>query len=451
MNRFQFSGLLLLLIGFTFFSCQKEEIEIIDNTPGDAITSDSALAKLLLDTSMNNGSIDDFIDGTPCSSIQMPFDVLVNGQTITISNQTQLVALAQITSPITLVFPITVVFEDFTTLIVNSQQELDALAQSCQAFNNAIDCVELVYPVTFFVYNANNEQTATVVINNNTELFAFLSNLETGVYVAIQFPITVILADGSLVSVTSHNQLQAIIENCEDSIPDPPAPSELETILTTGNWYVSLFFDDEDETYLYADYEFSFNSDGTAAAVSGSNTVNGSWFISSSSSDLKLNLDFGNDIPFDELEEDWKVLDFNNEQIRLRDGSDLLTFSRTPYSGGNGNVQQLNDILLDGLWYVALYLEDSDEDYTSIFNSFQFDFQTGGIVSVSNNSVTLQGNWFVTIENENNLKLILSFSDVYPLDEIDEDWFVIEFQNNQVKLVDDDDDDDPDVLIFEKL
>src|SRR5690606_3496890 len=348
--------------------------------------------------------------------------------------------------PITLVFPITVVFEDFTTLIVNSQQELDALAQSCQAFNNAIDCVELVYPVTFFVYNANNEQTATVVINNNAELFAFLSNLETGVYVAIQFPITVILADGSQVSVTSHNQLQAIIENCEDSIPDPPAPSELETILTTGNWYVSLFFDDEDETYLYADYEFSFNSDGTAAAVSGSNTVNGSWFISSSSSDLKLNLDFGNDIPFDELEEDWKVLNFNNDQIRLRDGSDLLTFSRIPNSGGSVNVQLLNDILVDGLWFVALYMEDGDEDETANFNSFQFNFQSNGVVKVSNNVVTLNGSWLVTSGNSDNLKLILSFIDVYPLDEIDEDWYVVEFQNNQIKLIDDEDDDDPDEL-----
>lgn len=451
MNRAQLTGLLLLFFGYFLVSCQKEEMEIIDNTPGDSITIESSLAKLLLDTSMNNGSIDDFIDGTPCSSIQMPFEVIVNGQTITINNQAQLEALAQISSPITIVFPVIVVFEDFSTILVNNQQELDALAQSCQAFNDAIDCVELVYPVTFFVYNANNEQTGTVVINNNAELFSFITNLEAGVYVALQFPVTVILADGSQVSVTSHTQLQAIIENCEDSVTNPHNPADLEHLLTSGKWFITLFFDNEDETYLFADYNFTFNSNGSATASSGSNTVNGSWYISSSSSGLKLSLDFGDDNPFDELEEDWKVLDFNNNQIRLRDGSDLLTFSRTPYSGGNGNVQLLNDILLDGLWYVALYLEDGDEDYTSIFNSFQFDFQSNGVVTVSNNVVTLNGNWFVTTGNGDNLKLILSFSDVYPLDEIDEDWFVVEFQNNQFKLIDDDDDDDPDELVFQKL
>lgn len=451
MVRIQFTGILLLFLSFFLFSCQKEEMEIIDNTPGDAITIESPLAKLLLDATRNNGKVDDFIDGTPCSSIQMPFDVIVNGQTITVSTQIQLQALAQTTSPITLVFPITVVFEDFSTLVVNSQQELNALAQTCLDFNNTIDCVELVYPVTFFVYNSNNEQIGTVVINNNAELFAFISNLGTGVYVALQFPISVILADGSQVSVTSHNQLQNIIENCEDTIPDPPVPDDLETILTTGNWFITLFFDDGDETYLFADYEFTFNPNGSASASTGSNTVNGSWFISTSSSGLKLNLDFGDEDPFDELEEDWKVINFNNDQIRLRDGSDLLTFSRTPYTGGNGNVQLLSNILMDGLWFVALYLEDGDEDETSNFNSFQFNFQSNGVVTASNNTVTLEGNWFVTLESNDSLKLILSFENVYPLDELDDDWYVVEFHNNQVKLIDDDDDDDPDELVFEKL
>src|SRR5690606_11501714 len=109
-----------------------------------AITLDSSLAKLLLDATMNNGSIDDFIDGTPWSSIQMPFDVVINGQTITIRNKTQLEALAQISPPITLVFPITVVFEDISTLEGYSREEVYELDQCCQAVNNGINCVDLV-------------------------------------------------------------------------------------------------------------------------------------------------------------------------------------------------------------------------------------------------------------------------------------------------------------------
>jgi hypothetical protein len=450
MKRTKLTSLLLLFfLGILLLSCQKEEMEFVDNTPGDAITSDSTLAKLLMDASRNDGSNDDFIDGTPCSSIQMPFDVIVNGQTITVSNLIQLDALAQITSPITIVFPITVVFENYTTLEVNSQQELDALAQACETVNNAIGCIDIEYSVTFFVYNSNNEQTGTVVINSKAELFAFISGLGDGVYVALQFPVTVTLADGSQTTVTSNAHLEAMIEGCEDSIPDPTSPIELETILTTGNWFVGLLFDTIDETHLFAEYEFTFNSNGSATANSGSNTVDGSWFVSSSSSgSLKLNLDFGEDEPFDELEEDWKVLDFNNNLIRLKSGSRLLIFSRVAYDGGvNTDVSLLTDILIDGLWLIAFYL---DELGASSYSTFQFNFQTNGTVSVSNNIVTLEGNWFVTVKANGDLKLILNFIDAYPLDELDNDWLVVEFQNNQVKLVDENSNNN-DELIFEKL
>ncbi len=449
-----FMFFLLLFMSFLFTSCQKEEMEIIDNTPGDAITTDSALAKLLLNTSQNNGGIDDFIDGSTCTSLQFPFQVIVNGQTITIQNETALMNLANTTASITLVFPVTVVFEDFSTLIVTSQQELDALAQVCQSINEAIDCIDLVYPITIFTYNSNNEQTGTVVVNSNAELFALVSSLDTGVYIALEFPINVILADGSSVTVTSNAQLQGLLESCEDIVtdpPDPPSSSELENVLTTDSWFVSFFFDNEDETSDFAGFEFIFNTDGTATASNGVLNEPGTWSITTSNSgSLKLILDFGSEHPIDELDEDWTVIDFSNELIRLRDDDEFLSFSRTPNTGGNsGDAQLLSDIMIDGNWFVALYLEDGDEDETSNYNSFSFDFQPNGVMIVSNTAVNLNGTWFIT-GSDGNLKLIFNFFDVYPLDELDEDWFVLEFQNNQVTLVEDDDD-DADKLVFEKF
>ncbi|PIX10457.1 MAG: hypothetical protein COZ75_01730, partial [Flavobacteriaceae bacterium CG_4_8_14_3_um_filter_34_10] len=153
--------LVILLMSFVFFSCQKEESEFID-TPIDTITANSVLSILLQNASQNSGSIDDFIDGTPCSSIQFPYQVIINGQTITITDVTDLADLANTTSPITIVFPITVVFEDFSTLVVNNQQELDALVILCQSLDDSISCLDIVYPITFFIFNSNNEQTGTV-------------------------------------------------------------------------------------------------------------------------------------------------------------------------------------------------------------------------------------------------------------------------------------------------
>ncbi|MEX0998092.1 MAG: hypothetical protein WDZ45_13660 [Flavobacteriaceae bacterium] len=462
MKHFNLKITYFLVISLFFISCQKEEIDIIDETPGDAITLETPLTNLLLNTTQNNGGVDDFIDGTSCSSIQFPYQVIINGQTITISDETDLLPIANTTAPITIVFPITVVFEDFSTLVVNSQQELNALGQLCETLNEAIDCVELVYPITLFIFNSNNEQTGSVVINSNIDLFLFLSSLEPGVFVQIDFPITVILADGTTVTVTTNEQLQTLIENCEDVVTDPPPnPLDLETVLTTDIWYVSYYFDDEDQTDDFGGYAFTFNSDGTANASNGSNTVPGSWSVTNSSGgQLKLNLDFGVDNPFDELEDDWNVTEFSNEIIKLFDisggdgSTDYLNFSRTPTQGGGGGgnpvVQELKDILTDGNWFVALYLEDGEDDETSNFNSFSFDFLQNGTVEVSNSQVTLQGTWQVTIDSDDNLELVLNFSSNFPLDELDDDWLVIEFQNNQVKLADDDDS-DADILIFEKF
>ncbi len=454
---FLFMCVFLLFMSFLFTSCQKEESEFINDTPDETLTASSVLAKLLLNTSQNSGSFDDFIDGTSCSSIQFPYQVIVNGQTITLENEEDVTALSNTSAEITIVFPITVVFEDFSTAVVNTQQELNGLGDVCDSIDEAINCISLVYPVTFFTYNADNEQTGTVVINDDAALFAFLSSLEEDTYIALDFPITVVLADGSNVTVTSNAQLQGLIESCEDVVTNPPSPLDLEEVLTTDSWFISFFFDDEDETYEFEGYEFFFNTDGSAFATNDDETENGNWSVTTSSGgQLKLNLDFGDDDPFEELEEDWKVIEFSQELIRLFDVSggdgstDYLTFSRTPSTGGGGTQgQELRDALEDGAWFVALYLDDGEDDETSDFNSFSFDFQESGTVVASNSSGNFNGTWFVTGSGDN-LKLIINFNDVYPLDDLDDDWDVISFTDSQVQLRDDDDS-DADILTFEKF
>lgn len=447
---FLFICVFLLFMSSLFLSCQKEESEFINDSQEETLTADSILAKLLLNTSQNSGSIDDFIDGTSCSSIQFPYQVIVNGQAITLENEEDVTALSNNGADITIIFPVTVVFEDFSTAVVNDQQELNALGEVCDSIDEAISCIDLVYPVTFFTYNAANEQTGTAVIDDDAALFAFLSSLDEDSYIALDFPITVVLADGNSVTVTSNAQLQGLIESCEDIITDP-SPLELETVLTTDSWFISFFFDDEDQTSDYADYEFVFNTNGTTTITNGSNVEDGTWSIDQSGSShiLRLILEFDDEEPLEELEEDWKVIDFSNDLIRLKKGNDFLTFSRTPFTSGGTNAEQLRDILTDGNWFVALFMEDGEDDETSNFDTFQFNFIPNGQVVVTNPGSTLFGTWFVE-EDDDELELILNFEDAYPLDELDDDWLVFELQNNQVELRDDDDG-DADLLIFEKL
>ncbi len=215
--------------------------------------------------------------------------------------------------------------------------------------------------------------------------------------------------------------------------------SALVTALTNGDWYITYFFDDTDETTDFIDYVFNFASDNTATATDMSGTTNGSWSTTSGdNTPLGLNLNFGTSIPLDELADDWDVLEVTNDIIRLKDISggdgseDFLTFERTPFDGGNGN-DDLSSILVDGLWFVASYMEDTD-DQTANYAGYELDFNMDGSVSASNGSTTNNGTW--TVFSGGN-QMTLNFGTDLPFEEFnDDDWDVISVSSTEVVIQD---------------
>ena len=222
--------------------------------------------------------------------------------------------------------------------------------------------------------------------------------------------------------------------------------------LTTGDWYITNYFDDVDETASFTDLVFNFATDGTATASGVGMTTNGTWSTSAGDeTPLELNLNFGLAPPFDKLEEDWDVLEVTNEIIRLKDisggdgSTDFLTFERNPASNGNGG-SDLSTILVDGSWIVTSYL-DNGNDQTNDYAAFTFSFAADGSVTANNGSVT-NGNW--SAQNGNN-KLVLDFGTTIPLDEFNDDWDVIAVSETQIELRDvSGGDGTTDTLIFTK-
>ncbi|MGN6490853.1 MAG: hypothetical protein ACTHLE_02575 [Agriterribacter sp.] len=109
----------------------------------------------------------------------------------------------------------------------------------------------------------------------------------------------------------------------------------LTATITSGNWRITQFMEDNvDETAHFSGYIFSFDQSGNATAVRESNTINGHWSAGNDDSKDKLNLDFGSSDPWEELNEDWRILERTNSKLRLQhtsggDGSvDYLTFER---------------------------------------------------------------------------------------------------------------------------
>jgi hypothetical protein len=126
---------------------------------------------------------------------------------------------------------------------------------------------------------------------------------------------------------------------CEDDSNDDSqnpsnSPSSSSETIQSSNWEITNYEDDnENETYHFDGYSFDFAENGEASTTNGTNTVSGTWsFTNDSDGNLELNLDFGQQEPWDDLEDDWDVLSVSDSKIDLKDVSggdgsiDLLTF-----------------------------------------------------------------------------------------------------------------------------
>ncbi|MFD2725634.1 hypothetical protein [Hyunsoonleella rubra] len=572
--------ILLLVLGvlFTMTSCRTEDDLAIDPPTEETIEANSMVANLMSRTASNDGSSDNIIDNASCLSVQLPVTVTVNGIELTINDEDGYQDIEDIIDlfdddidSVVISYPITVILIDYSTVVVNSDSELAALTANCVGENeddDDIECIDFQYPITASVFDENNDLINTITINNDNDMYDFIDDLDEFAAVTINFPITVIFPDGSTQTINSIQELEDAIEMADDTCDedddndfddddcDNCTTSDLETVfadcsewtvdklerndndlednyvgyvfefnsdgtilvtqgsntfngtweasgsgnnisvvinvtglpdfndtwnlheieqdddevdvdlrlgddrlrfesdcqsggniddtalvnaLTSGDWYVTYFFDDTDETADFADYVFNFASDNTATASDMSGTTNGSWSTTSGDdTELGLNLNFGTGIPLDELADDWDVLEVTNDIIRLKDVSggdgseDFLTFEREPFDGGNGN-DDLESILTDGLWIVASYTEDAD-DQTSDYAGYELDFNIDGTVSASNGSNTNNGTWSVFSSGN---QMTLNFGTDMPFEEFnDDDWDVISVTSTEVVIQD---------------
>jgi glycosyltransferase involved in cell wall biosynthesis len=273
--------------------------------------------------------------------VVLPVTVIVNGQQIVVDSpseyqtvQNAIDAFSNDDDIVNFIYPITVQFQNFSTQVVQDADDLDDILDDCDDDDgfDEISCISINYPISISIYDADNQLAQTVTIQNNTSLINFLNNLGNNVFIAINYPISVVNSNGQTVVITSNNQLENFIEDsigvCNNSSGNI---DDLSTILTSGTWFVSYYFEDDDETTDYAGYVFTFNSGGTISVLKSGNTTSGTWSNFLDSGVQKLDLTFSDD-NLDDLEEDWRVIEYNSNLIKLKDGSgddaEYLYFSK---------------------------------------------------------------------------------------------------------------------------
>ncbi len=330
--------LLILTLSFALTQCQKEETEIINEPPPtESIVAGSPLTRLLLRTSQNPTACDDVLDNSSCFSVQLPVTVVVNGVTITVNSESDYQSVQDAKNlpgddVVNFNYPITIRYDNFTTQVVTTQSQLNQLVNNCDDDGfNEIDCILINYPIVVNFFNTNNQVANSVTIQNNAQLFNYITSLTPSVLSTIVYPISVTNSVGVSIVISNNNQLEDFIEDsiddCDDSsIPNPGFVS----VLTSGTWRVTYFYeDDDDETTDYLGYNFTFNPNFSILVEKNSVTSSGTWSNYMDDGDNKLDLLFS-DSNLDELEDDWKIVEYTTTEIRLRD-----------VSGGDGSVSYL--------------------------------------------------------------------------------------------------------------
>ncbi|WP_372745912.1 hypothetical protein [Lutibacter sp.] len=213
----------LLILLLSVGSCM-EEIDVTEGQDPNTNNKDSETTTNYKRVGMHDGSDDDFIDETSCSSIKFPYSLSANNIPLTLSSiaDYQLVKdifnLSSIdVDTIVFNFPITIINQDYSETIITNLEALNSVTDTCNItiLNNlnAITCVDIVYPIKISLFNLDTDQTTIISVENDEALFNFMNNLSENIVYSVQYPINV-LSNTITSAISSDTDLKSIIDSC---------------------------------------------------------------------------------------------------------------------------------------------------------------------------------------------------------------------------------------------
>ena len=258
--------------------------------------------------------------------------------------------------------------------------------------------------------------------------------MEENDLVSIQFPVILILSDGSEVRVDNLDQLEQIIHDAADDCDEDDDydyndddcmhcdQDQIREVLTTGcnTWYVDeLEINGEDLDANYEGYSLQFFEDGTLTAIHGNDAYPGTWEVSGEGMHTQLKLEVS-DLP--DFNFEWKVYevkpDHDGKEIKLRFGDNKLDLKTKCDEEDDYNEDecmycdqdQVRELLATGCntWYVE-ELEINGEDLDANYDGYSLHFHEDGTLTVKYGYDEYPGTWEVTGEGNNtHLKVMVN-------------------------------------------
>ena len=200
-------------------SCAKELEVNIPEPDTSALKANTILADLMQKTSLNDGSNDNIIDNASCFNVQLPVTVIVNGMEIFIETEEDYELVESIfdedendEDTIEINFPIIIIFNDFTEITINDQEALESyIDDDCNdGSDDDIECIDFQYPINASIFNSVTEQFTDITIQNDEEMHEFIEDLDENDTATIDFPITIILFDGTEIIIVIGKSIVAV-------------------------------------------------------------------------------------------------------------------------------------------------------------------------------------------------------------------------------------------------
>ena len=362
-----------LLILMLFFSCQNEESEIV-NQQDDLISGNSTIANLIANTALNDGSIDNIIDYANCLEVVLPVTITTNGVTITIESITDYNALEALLEAfntdddvVSIAFPITVVLNDYSQITINNQEELETQIASCNGENEAdddIECIDFQYPIVFSIYNTDFQVTESMTLDNDEALYQFLETLQGPILASLNFPVTMILANGDTIEVNSNQELEVAISNAEgecdeDDDYDYTDDSDC-TQIDVSNYLLNCGQIPYINGYTPSFTSFNFLENNIISTLyEGDLSFDGTWDITTIDGYVNVFINFNG---LEEYNGQWIVVECASGELILEQGNDnLILFN-------NCNTTNPFDCIED----ITITLCDND-DTLDLYTAFDFD------------------------------------------------------------------------------
>ncbi|MTH17604.1 hypothetical protein GKZ88_18685 [Flavobacterium sp. LC2016-01] len=337
---FPFKKYLSIAVFLFLLSCQSEMDEQVNNAQG-TVTTASPITSYLQRVAMVQTVKDNVIDGSTYCTIKPPYTVTVNNTQIAVNSAADyqkvidnINASNSDNDIVKINFPVTMVYYNYVEKLIPNEADFDALIDYWNQYPDLlskINGLNINYPITINIYNSANQIASSVSIISDQAFFNFIKNLNSSQYISLQYPISVVDYNNQTKSITNNLEFENAIKYAIDYCPENNIVTlDFTATITNGSWQIPYFYDESEKTASYSGYSFTFKSDKTVVASKGAVSETGQWETKLQNGVRELQLNFNSEL-LGKLNYNWKLFEFNNSQIRLRNinnSTDYLYFEK---------------------------------------------------------------------------------------------------------------------------